>query len=58
MQDSNPELFSEAVAKGADFLERGVTAPANIASNKLAMLWLWRFGPGDADVMALNLVEP
>ena len=36
----------------------GATAPANIAANKVAMLWLWCFGPGDGDVMARYLVEP
>jgi hypothetical protein len=36
----------------------GSAAPANIAANKVAMLWLWCFGPGDGDVMARYLVEP
>lgn len=36
----------------------GAAAPASIAANKVAMLWLWCFGPGDGDVMARYLVEP
>ena len=36
----------------------GAAAPANIAANKVALLWLWSFGVTDADVMARYLVEP
>ena len=35
----------------------GSTAPANIAANKVAMLWIWCFGPGDGDAIARYLVE-
>ena len=35
----------------------GSTAPANIAANRVAMLWLWCFGPGDGDAIARSLVE-
>ena len=36
----------------------GATAPANIAANKIAMLWLWCFSGSESDVMARYLVEP
>ena len=36
----------------------GAAAPANIAANKVALLWLWAFGSTEGDVMARYLVEP
>ena len=36
----------------------GSAAPATLAANKLAMIFLWCFGGGDTDVMAQYVVEP
>ena len=36
----------------------GSAAPASLAANKVALLFLWCFGGGDADVMAQYVVEP
>ncbi|MBI5388199.1 MAG: hypothetical protein HZA90_26340 [Verrucomicrobia bacterium] len=35
----------------------GSAAPTALAADKLALLWLWCFGPGESDVMARYLVE-
>ena len=36
----------------------GSAAPANIAANKVALLWLWSFGTADTDIIAHYLVQP
>ena len=36
----------------------GAAAPASLAANKVAMLWLSCFGGADTDVIAHCLVEP
>ena len=36
----------------------GGTAPASIAANKVALLWLWSFGTEESDIVARYLVEP
>lgn len=36
----------------------GSAAPANIAANKVAMLWLWSFGTQETDIVAYYLVQP
>lgn len=36
----------------------GGAAPASLAANKIALLWLWAWGDTDADITARYLVEP
>lgn len=36
----------------------GSAAPASLAANKVAILWLWSFGLGESDIVARYLVEP